>query len=301
MATVLTITANPLLDHLADTAVIPGKVQRVDRFITVAGGKGLNVARVLARHGHRVLAGGFLGGATGEQIAQLVSADGIECSFTPIRAATRVGFLLTDPAVGGTTSVMENGPEITDSEIGALVAHIRARLHEVELVIVSGGVPSASCNDLYRIILDLCHQSGVPCWIDGYGPAMDAALAGSHPPALVKPNRQEYGEDRRKWMVAGELHLSDGAGELHVLTPQGSFRVVPPKVFEMNPIGCGDCYVAALAHARLTGMSMIDQLRYAAAAGAANAARRDVARIGPEDIAKLTDLVAILTPASRVP
>ena len=301
MATVLTITANPLLDHLADTAVTPGKVHRIDHFTAVAGGKGLNVARVLARHGHRVLAGGFLGGVAGEQVAQLVAADGIEPSFTPIAAPTRVGFLLTDPAAGGTTSVMERGPEITESEVGALVAHVRARLSEVQLVIISGGVPSASCNDLYRILLDTCHQAGVPCWVDGYGPAMDAALAGSHPPTLVKPNRQEYGDDRRKWVVAGELHLSDGAGELHVLTPQGSWRVVPPKVFEMNAIGCGDCYVAALAHARLSGMAMVEQLRYAAAAGAANAARRDVARIGPEDIAKLADLVAVLTPASRVP
>ncbi len=301
MSTILTITANPLLDHLADSAVTPGAVQRIDHFTTVAGGKGLNVARVLARHGHRVLACGFLGGSTGEQVAHLVAADGIEASFTPISAATRIGFLLTDPGAGGTTSVMERGPEITDSEVGALVAHVRARLSEVDLVIISGGVPSASCNELYRILLDTCHQAGVACWLDGYGLAMEAALAGSHPPALVKPNREEYGDDRRKWMVAGELHLSDGAGELHVLTPHGSFRVVPPKVFEMNAIGCGDCYIAALAHARLSGMALIDQLRYAAAAGAANAARRDVARIGPDDIAKLTDLVAVLTAASRVP
>jgi fructose-1-phosphate kinase PfkB-like protein len=293
MATVLTITANPLLDHLATAVITPGKVHRIERFTPVAGGKGLNVARVLSRHGHRVLAGGFLGGSSGEQLAALTIADGIEPCFTPIAASTRLGFLLTDPEHGGTTSVMENGPEISAGEIAVLVSQVRARLAEVQLVIISGGVPSASCHDLYRLLLDLCAQAGVTCWVDGYGPAMDAALAGPHPPALVKPNREEYGSDGRRWVVAHEIHLSDGGGELQIYTPNGRFRVTPPKVAEINAIGCGDCYVAALAHARLAGTDLIGQLRYAAAAGAANALRADVARIGPGEINHLVDLVQV--------
>ncbi len=293
MATVLTITANPLLDYLTTVALTPGTVHRVERFTPVAGGKGLNVARVLSRHGHRVLAGGFLGGSSGEQLAALTIADGIEPCFTPIAATTRLGFLLTHPTQGGTTSVMEQGPEVSAGEIAMLVSQVRARLSEVQLVIISGGVPSASCNDLYRILLDVCAQAGVLCWVDGYGPAMDAALAGPHPPTLVKPNRDEYGSDGRRWVVASEIHLSDGAEELHIYTPVGRFRVVPPKVAEINPIGCGDCYVAALAHARLAGTDLIGQLRYAAAAGAANAMRADVACIGPADIMRLVDLVQV--------
>jgi tagatose 6-phosphate kinase len=296
MATILTVTANPLLDHLAEVTVVPGKVHRVARFTPVAGGKGLNVARVLARHGHRVLATGFLGGAAGERIAQLTLADGVEPSFTPIAADTRIGFLLTDPNGGPTTSVMEHGPEILATEVGSLVGHIRARLREVDLVIVSGGVPAPSCNSLYRLLLDACAIADVPCWVDGYGPAMEEALAGPHPPALVKPNREEYGPEAgggRAWVRAREIHLSDGPAMLHVLTPEGRFRVVPPQVVEVNPIGCGDCYVAGLAHARLSGMGVSEQIAYAAAAGAANAARGDVARITPDEIARLVNQVQI--------
>ncbi len=294
MATILTVTANPLLDHLGEVTVIPGTVHRLRRLRPIAGGKGLNVARVLARHGHRVLAAGFLGGTTGEQVAGLVLADGVEPCFTPIAGVTRIGFLLTDPA-GGSTSVMEEGPEVTSAEIGVLVAHLRARLTEVDLVIVSGGVPDATCYDLYRLILETCALAGVTCWVDGHGPAMDIALAGPHPPALVKPNRREYGDDHRKWVSAQELHLTDGANEAHILTPVGRFRVIPPRVFELNPIGSGDCYIAALAHARLAGLPIVDQLRYAAAAGAVNAARHEVARIGPEDIRRVAELVQVIS------
>ena len=295
MSVILTITANPLLDHLAETAVVPGAVQRVARFQTVAGGKGLNVARVLARHGHRVLAAGFAGGATGEQVARLVLADGIEPSFTPIAASTRVGFLLTHPSPGHPpTSVMERGPEIQPDEVGALIAHVRARLAEVDLVVISGGVPSASCDDLYRVLLDTCAVADVPCWVDGYGAAMERALAGANPPLLAKPNRQEHGEDSRRWVTARELHLSDGPHEIHVRTPEGRFRVRPPLISEANPVGSGDCYIAALAHARLSGWTMPDQLRYAAAAGAANAARPGVADLAPQDIQRLSELVEVI-------
>jgi fructose-1-phosphate kinase PfkB-like protein len=297
MSTILTITANPLLDHLATVALEPGRVHRITRFQPVAGGKGLNVARVLARHGHRVLAAGFLGGSPGEQVAQLVMADGIEPCFTPIAAHTRIGFLLNDPAAQHTpTAVMERGPDVQADEVGALVATVRARLAEIDLVIISGAVPCSACDDLYRVLLDTCAMAGVTCWVDAYGPAMDRALAGANPPALAKPNQDEHGEDGLRWVTAREMHLTDGPHEIRVRTPEGRFRVRPPVLQERNPVGSGDCYLAALAHARLSHWSLPDQLRYAAAAGSANAARPGVADIGPQDIQRLSDAVQV-TPA----
>ena len=102
----------------------------------------------------------------------------------------------------------------------------------------------------------------------------------------------------RRWLPARELHLSDGANEIKVRHPEGRFRVIPPTVEARNPVGSGDCYLAALAHARLTGMPLEEQLRYAAAAGAANAARIDIARISPADIRALVDDVQILPAAN---
>jgi fructose-1-phosphate kinase PfkB-like protein len=72
-----------------------------------------------------------------------------------------------------------------------------------------------------------------------------------------------------------------------VLSTAGRYRVTPPAVPEVNPVGSGDCYLAALAHARLSGFTYTDQLRYAAAAGAANARQLAVATLGPADIEPL--------------
>jgi tagatose 6-phosphate kinase len=196
---------------------------------------------------------------------------------------------------GGNTSLLENGFAVTPGELGALVQQVRTALAGVDLVCIGGSVPDPSCNGLYRMVLDACAQAGVPCWVDSYGPAMDEALAHSHPPGLVKPNRQEYGRGR-PWLSSPEMHLTDGGNEIRVRHPEGRYRVVPPKVAEVNPVGSGDCYLAALAHARLSGAPLVDQLRYAAAAGAANARRADVARISPAEIQALVDDVEIIVP-----
>ncbi len=294
MARIITITANPLLDQLAHVAIAPGKSVRVPAIGFIAGGKGINVARVLSRHGHAVVALGFAGGATGAIYTDLVEADGIETGFTPTKARLRIGWMAVDPDRGGSTAVLEGGFAVRASESADLLRRLRRHLDHADMVIAGGSVPDPSCDDLYRLIASACHRAGVPFWLDAYGEAMERALDGPHPPALVKPNRQEYGRGGRRWAQPAELHLSDGAAEVRVRTPTGRFRVVPPPVREVNPVGSGDCYLAALAHARLSGADLPAQLRYAAAAGAANAARADIARIGPEDITPLESAVQVV-------
>ncbi len=288
---IVTVTANPLLDHLALTALAPGQVHRVEAFRTTAGGKGLNVARVLARHGHTVVACGFLGGRVGDEVADLVLADGVEPDFTRIDAPTRRGF----QAIGGgsVTSLMERGPAVALDEQEALIRQVVRRARDADLVIV-GGAPPAGCAMLYRQLAEALAATRVPCWIDAYGPAMAEVLAGPVPPTLAKPNREEYGADHQPWLGVRELHLTAGAGEVRVRHPQGLFTVHPPPVTEVNATGSGDCYLAGLAHARLSGYGIEAQLRYAAAAGAANAARADVATIGPEEIEALQGSVEVL-------
>lgn len=291
MATVLTITANPLLDHLATATWMPGKVVRTPRIAQVAGGKGINVARVLARHGHQVSALGFAGGGEGRTLAALVAEDGIAPAFTATAARLRVGFQVIEPG-GRTGAVIEDGFAVTAAEADALLAELRRRL-PADLVIVSGSVPDPAVSELHRRICGVCAAAGVPCWVDAYGAAMRAALAGEHPPLLAKPNAEEYGTEPKPWLAVRELHLTDGAHTIIVRAPEGRYRVVPPAVAEINPIGSGDSYLAALAHARLSGLDLPAQLAYAAAAGAANAARADVARIGPEDIKPLVGGVTV--------
>jgi len=281
MATVLTLTANTLVDCLATGPVVPGKVNRVESFEPVAGGKGLNVGRVLARFGHRVLAAGFAGGWSGRILDDLVVGNGMEPVLVTTKARTRIGFNVVGSA--GNIAFLENGFPVEKREASHLVEAISEKLSEVDLVMICGSVPDHSCDDLFARVLDACAAASVPCWLDSYGPALQLALEAEHPPVLAKANKDEFGNGQR-WERCPEVHVTDGPGEIRVRTAGGQFTVVPPRLEEKSAIGSGDCYFAGLAHARLSGMSLADQLRWAAAAGAANAAMGATARLGLEDV-----------------
>jgi fructose-1-phosphate kinase PfkB-like protein len=281
MATVLTLTANTLVDFLTEAPLEKGQVNRTSGFRAVAGGKGVNVGRVLALHGHRVLAAGFAGGWSGAWLDELVRADGMEPLLVPTMARTRMGFQVVEPE-GQSTALLERGFAVAPDEVEQLVERVAARLPEVALALIGGSVPDARCERLFVEVVRLCHARGIPCWIDSYGPAMARALASDPPPALAKPNRAEYAAD--DFAACPEVHLTDGPNPVEVRAPEGRYRVWPPRIRERNPVGSGDCYLAGLAHARLAGWPLEEQLRYAAAAGAANAAAGTVGRVRPEEV-----------------
>ena len=85
----------------------------------------------------------------------------------------------------------------------------------------------------------------------------------------MKPNRDEYAKSTA-WNRAAACHISDGLHAIEVRShlPVGTqtWQIQPPAVTCVSALGCGDCYLAALAHATLSGWSDEEVLRYAAAA-----------------------------------
>ncbi|SMF96548.1 tagatose 6-phosphate kinase [Methylomagnum ishizawai] len=289
----LVINANPLLNLVHPGPYTPGAVNRVAALAMVAEGKGVNVARVLARHGHRVALTGFAGGHSGAWLRELVRAEGVHDAFVETLAPLRVGFMASDPQDEHPTTVFPGGFEVTQAECQALLNRVESWLDSVRLVIASGSVPAPVADGLYADLLALCERRGVRCWLDAYGPAMGRALAGPVAPGLSKPNRQEWAQSPG-WERVEELHITDGAAAIEIVeSGRARWRVWPPALRQVNPVGSGDCYLAGLAHGWLAGLSWEARLRYAVAAGAANALRPDVAMIAPEEIPPLLDGVRL--------
>ena len=64
---ILTITLNPAVDKTYTTgALMLGQVNRMRTVNNIAGGKGINVAKILRQYGYEVATAGFLGGYTGQ-------------------------------------------------------------------------------------------------------------------------------------------------------------------------------------------------------------------------------------------
>ena len=87
---ILTVTMNPSIDtrYQLDKLIIDD-VNRVTPEKT-AGGKGLNVSRVLLQLGDDVLATGLLGGHMGAYMAELMDADGVKNDFVPLAGEPRI-------------------------------------------------------------------------------------------------------------------------------------------------------------------------------------------------------------------
>ena len=117
---ILTVTMNPSIDtrYQLDKLIIDD-VNRVTPEKT-AGGKGLNVSRVLLQLGDDVLATGLLGGHMGAYMAELMDADGVKNDFVPIAGETRICLNILHE--GNQTELLESGPQIAPAELEAFTA-----------------------------------------------------------------------------------------------------------------------------------------------------------------------------------
>jgi fructose-1-phosphate kinase PfkB-like protein len=290
---VLVVNANPLLNLVHRGAYQPGAVNRVAVLEMTAEGKGVNVARVLARHGHAVALTGFAGGHSGRWLRELIRAEGIHDEFVATAAPLRVGFMATAEDQDHPTTVFPNGFPVTPDEYRRLLERIETLCSRARLVIASGSVPDPQTDGLYAELLTACQRRAVTCWVDAYGTAMEHALAGAVAPALAKPNRQEH-QPHFRWERVAELHITDGAACIEIQehgVPR--CRVRPPPIAQVNPIGSGDCYLAGLAHGWLQQWELPRRLRYAAAAGSVNAGRTEVALVSAADVERLLEAAAI--------
>src|SRR5699024_575987 len=113
---ILTITLNPAVDmsYRLDRFSVD-TVNRVEDVLKTAGGKGINVAKVLAQLDEEVAASGFLGGSLGEFIRSEIGSLEINDFFVEIAGETRNCIAVIHE--GQQTEILESGPTITESEV----------------------------------------------------------------------------------------------------------------------------------------------------------------------------------------
>src|SRR5215217_6586433 len=119
---ILTVTLNAAIDR---TVAVPnfrlGRRHRAVESRTVAGGKGVNVARALKLLGRPVIATGLAGGPTGARILELLAEEAILNDFTRIGGESRTNLAIIDPTSGEQTEINERGPEVTPDEVDQFI------------------------------------------------------------------------------------------------------------------------------------------------------------------------------------
>jgi 1-phosphofructokinase family hexose kinase len=266
---ILTVTLNAALDvtYHVDALVVHA-TNRVRDVHQRAGGKGINVARVLHALGHDVVVTGLAGGGTGSDIRHDLAVAGLRDELVDVAAESRRTVTIVDDS--DATVLNEPGPVVATAEWSAFVTRFAQLARTADVVVLAGSLPPGVPADGYAELGRAA--GGRPVLLDTSGPALLAGLTAR--PAVVKPNRHELAEiagtpSALRAMGAGAVVVSAGADGLVAVTGEGTWRARPPERVEGNPTGAGDAAVAALATGLADGAAWPDRLRDAVALSAA--------------------------------
>ncbi|WP_151774315.1 1-phosphofructokinase [Streptomyces abyssomicinicus] len=281
---ILTVTLNAALDITYRVRELrPQTSHRVSEVVERPGGKGINVARVLAALGHRVTVTGFAGGLTGRTVRELLArAPGpLVDTLVPVAGATRRTVSVLDPAADDATLLNEPGPAVTPAEWAALQVVYRDLLPAARAVALCGSLPPGVPVGAYAHLVREARAAGVPVLLDTSGEPLRRGVAAR--PDLLKPNAEELAEltgshdppqaarDARR-RGARTVVASLGAEGLMAIGPEGHWRAAPPRRLRGNPAGAGDSVVAGLLSGLVDGLPWPERLARAAALSAATVA-----------------------------
>ena len=328
---ITTLTPNPSLDR---TVTLPGPLLRgaVNRLASVTvepGGKGVNVARVLAASGQPVTT--VLPAATHDPLLAAIAAlglPGLTALPVPVAGAARVNTAVTEPD-GTTTKLNEPGAGLSAEEVDAVEHALLEALasapptatDEHHWAVLSGSLPPGAPVDWYVRLVGLLRPLGVRIAVDTSDAplaALAAALPGSAPD-LIKPNGEELAQlagvgatNLEEGAMAGDLEpvaaaarvLVDlgigavmatlGAAGAVLVTPDGAWHATAPRVPVVSTVGAGDSSVAGYVLADVRGGDESRRLSTAMAYGSAAASLPGTTLPTPADLPSLASVVTAL-------
>lgn len=276
---ILTVTLNAALDvTYAVDALVPHSSHRVAADRQRAGGKGINVSRVLTALEQPTVVTGFSGGPTGALIRAELREAGLYDELVTVGGDSRRTITVVSREDGDATVFNEAGPPIEPIEWEVFKARYARLLRDAEVVVLSGSLPPGLPSTAYAQLIRLAAKAGAATVLDTSGPALRAALRAG--PDVVKPNAAELAavtsrqdiptaSAELRTMGARAVVASSGPVGLLAVTPHGIWRATPPERLAGNPTGAGDACVAALAAGLAAGAPWPGIVRDAVALSAA--------------------------------
>ncbi len=280
---VYTVTLNPALDLSAPAAPASGGAARYGQGDFIAGGKGINVSRLLTSLGVENRALGFLGGFTGQEVERQLAAQGCKTDFLPLPAGcTRINLKL----LGG------DGPEIPLPLLEKLLEKCAA-LGQGDMLVLAGSAPPSLPRDIYARLLGQAAEKGALTAVDASGEALKAVLC--RRPFLIKPNLQEL-EELFQVEIATVSQAAEYAGMLREMGAQNVVVSMGEKgalladstgrrLFcraargeAVSAVGAGDSLVAGFLYGWSLHGTGEGALRWGVAAGCATAFTAGIAQ-----------------------
>jgi 1-phosphofructokinase family hexose kinase len=285
---VVTVTMNAAIDR---TLTVPnfqrGQRHRATQGLTLAGGKGINIARALKSFGVPVIATGLAGGRTGTRIVEELTGEAILNDFVRIEDESRTSTAIVDPTGSSYTEVNEWGPHVQPEELEVLLEKLTYLSRSAEYVVFAGSLPRGVDDGFYAEAVRELNRRGIHTVLDTEGEPL--RLGVQVEPWLVTPNEREA-----EGLAGQEFHDDDDflagletiaeLGPRNVLITRESgcwallrsereptrYRALAPRIEPVSAVGSGDVLLAGFIAALLEDRTEEEALRSAVAAGAAS-------------------------------
>jgi 1-phosphofructokinase/tagatose 6-phosphate kinase len=308
---IVTVTLNAAVDR---TLTVPnfqrGQRHRASQGLTLAGGKGINIARALKLLGVPVVATGLVGGRTGTRIVEELTAEAILNDFVRIDGESRTSTAVVDPTAPTYTEINEWGPSVRPDELEMLLDKLTYLARGADAVVFAGSLPRDVDEGFYGEAIRELNRRGLQTVLDSEGQPLRLGVHAE--PFLVSPNQheaeglvgQEFSDDDDFLMALDAIaemgaqnvlitHETGCVGLLREEREVHRFRAHSPQVEPVSVVGSGDVLLAAFLAARLDGKAAEEALRLAVAAGATATLQVGAGRFDPREIGRLVNAVEV--------
>ena len=308
---IITVTLNAAVDK---TLAVPnfriGRRHRAVEQTSMAGGKGVNVARALKTLGQPVIATGVAGGPTGTRIIQQLTDEAILNDFVRIREESRTSTAVIDDTTGEQTEINERGPAVSEAEIELFRDKLLYLAKGAAVCVFAGSLPGGVADSFYAEMIVELNQMGVTTVLDAEGEPL--RLATRVEPTIVSPNEleaeelvgHEFSDDEDRLRGLHEM-AELGAREVAMTLPSGCvalvgddgdrslYRVTLEPRETRSTVGSGDAFLAGYVAARYTGRAPEDCLRFGVACGAESTQHFGAGVVDPREVDRLMPEVQV--------
>ena len=308
---IITVTLNAAVDK---TLAVPnfriGRRHRAVEQTSMAGGKGVNVARALKTLGQPVIATGVAGGPTGTRIIEQLTEEAILNDFVRIREESRTSTAVIDDTTGEQTEINERGPAVSEAEIELFRDKLLYLAKGAGVCVFAGSLPRGVPDSFYAEMVAELNQMGVTTVLDSEGEPL--RLATRAEPTMVSPNEieaeelvgHEFSDDEDRLRGLHEM-VELGAREAAMTLSSGCVALVGDNgdrrlyKVELEPretrstVGSGDAFLAGYVAARYTGSPPEECLRFGVACGAESTQHFGAGVLDPREVERLMSDVKV--------
>jgi 6-phosphofructokinase 2 len=301
---IYTITLSPSLDRNIEVEeFVYDDVNMIVKQERFAGGKGIEVSRVIRELGGQSTALGFMGGYNGLEVEGRLANEGVVCDFTRTNGETRENVVIHQRKKKTQTLLATPSSEIGPFEATTFLNKIK-QIPRDSYVSMSGRLPSGLSDNFYAQIITGLKDRSIKTFLDTDGDALKQGVQAG--PYLFKPNIHELGRLSEKSVKDQDeviqnaityLDSSDyivvtmGARGAIGISRNETYLAVPPKLTVKSSIGAGDALMAGIVYGFSQEMNFRDALTLGVASGTASTLTAEPARCIKKDIVEIRNQV----------